>query len=140
MNPGTIKERNMTTSVLSLPVSIEQIAAAIKQMERSEQQRLLTLVPELRELASLSPSRAVEQMQESVRQLRAELLARQEQLIAPDAPFLGDITCAQYHTLPDAEKARLWDEWSDCDLLELDEQYAESLINCRSHYYGSGGN
>jgi len=37
----------MTKSVLALPVTIEQIATAIKQMSPAERQRLFELVPEL---------------------------------------------------------------------------------------------
>jgi hypothetical protein len=38
----------MQNDVLTLPVSVEQIAAVINQMSAVEQQRLLTLTPQLR--------------------------------------------------------------------------------------------
>lgn len=113
----------MTSSVLTLPVSVEQIAAAVKQMNQVDQQRLLELAPELRELAASLPVRTKAQMQANVQQLQAEVLggANQQQLAA-DSPFLGNMTLAQYHALPDAEKTRLWNLWGNLDLMNLEEQ------------------
>jgi hypothetical protein len=113
----------MTTSVFALPVSIEQIAATIRQMNRQEQQRLLDLAPELRALASRPTARTKQQIQESVRRLQTEVLVFVNQRpLTPDLPFLGNLTLAQYHALSDAEKTRLWDEWAVSDLLTLNEQ------------------
>jgi hypothetical protein len=113
----------MIPSVLALPVSVEQIAAAVKQMNRLDQQRLLELAPELRALASLPSTRTEEQIQESVQQLQAEVMSIiDDQPIAPDSPFVGNMTLDQYHALPDLEKAHLWDALAGCDLMDLDEQ------------------
>ena len=112
----------MATSVLSLPVSVEQIATAIRQMSKTEQQKLLALVPELRQEADVSSARTMAQMKESVLQLQTEVLAAiNHQPLSPNSSFLGDMTLDQYHALPEAEKTRLWDKWADSDLLELDE-------------------
>ena len=45
----------MSTSVLALPISIEQLATVIRRMTPADRQRLLDLVPELRQEATGSP-------------------------------------------------------------------------------------
>lgn len=113
----------MTTSALSLPVSIEQIATAVKQMSKAEQQQLLNLVPELRQLTTVPPVRTMAQMKASVQQLQAEIFAAiNQQPLAPTSPFLGELTLEQFLDLPEAEKARLWEEWAEEELMELTEQ------------------
>ncbi len=48
--------------------------------------------------------------------MRQELSAGLEgQLLSPEEPFLGDLTLGDYLALPDAERARLWDEWAEED-------------------------
>ena len=42
----------MAESVFALPVSVEQVAAVIKQMSQADQRHLLELVPNLRHLVS----------------------------------------------------------------------------------------
>lgn len=54
--------------------------------------------------------------------LQAEVLAAMEKPLSPDEPFLGNLTLDQYHALPDDEKARLWDEWANLDLTDLEER------------------
>lgn len=113
----------MTTSVLSLPVSIEQIATAVKQMSKAEQEQLLNLVPELRQLTPIPSVRTMAQMKASVQQLQTEVFAIiNQQPLPPTAPFLGELTLGQFLDLPEAEKARLWEEWADEDLMELTER------------------
>ena len=113
----------MSEMVFALPVSVEQIALVIRHMDRGDRERLFTLVPDLREIAARLPARTVEQAQSSAARLQAEVLvAVQNQPLSPDEPFLGGLTLGQYHTLPDEDKARLWDEWTDVDLMDLEEQ------------------
>jgi hypothetical protein len=50
------------------------------------------------------------------------MLAAIGEPLAPDEPFLGNLTLDQYHALPDEEKAQLWDKWGDLDLMDLEEQ------------------
>ena len=113
----------MSELVFPLPVSIEQIATVIKQMDPADQKRLLDLVPSLRQIAVQPPVRTAEQTQANIARLQAEVLAvLDNQPLSPDEPFLGDLTLGQYHALPEEKKAELWDEWADVDLMELDEQ------------------
>lgn len=78
----------MATSVLALPVSVEQIAAAINQMSEVEQRRLLTLTPRLQQVVVKSSLRTQEQMAASVSLLQAELFALLgDQILSADTPF-----------------------------------------------------
>jgi len=107
-------------AVLALPVSVEQIAAAIRQMRSADQQRLLDMVPELRQAATQVSSRTLDEARVSVERLRAEVAqALGGQRLSPDAPFLGDLTLRQYLDLPDEERARLWEAETDVDLYEV---------------------
>jgi hypothetical protein len=66
------------------------------------------------------------QIEASVAVLQTEVLALlNHQPLSGDAPFLGNFTLDEYHALPEAEKAQLWDEWAGDDLLALDEQEVE---------------
>lgn len=113
----------MSGVIFALPVSVEQIAAVIKQMNPTEQQRLLSMVPNLRQIATQSLPRTPDQAQAAVAHWREEVMAALDhQPLSPDDPFLGGLTLAQYHALPDEEKARLWDEWANVDMMELEEQ------------------
>ncbi len=113
----------MSGTVLALPVSVEQIAAAIKQMKPEDQQRLLDLAPDLRRIAANPPSRTTEQAQATVARVQADVLAAVEgRPLSPDEPFLGDLTLGQYQALPDEEKARLWETWAGADWTALKER------------------
>lgn len=113
----------MQNAVLTLPVSVEQIAAVINQMSDVEQQRLLTLTPQLRQAAVATPVYTKAQIEASVAVLQTEVLALlNHQPLPGNTPFLGNVTLDEYHALPEAEKARLWDEFAGDDLLDLDEQ------------------
>ena len=113
----------MSGSVFALPVSVEQIAATIKQMDQDGQRRLLDLVPDLRRIAIQSFSRTGEQAQAAVARLQKEVLAALDnQPLSPDEPFLGGLTLGQYHALSEKEKNRLWDGCETTDLMQLDER------------------
>lgn len=107
---------------LALPVSVEQVAVVIKQMSRSDRERLLDLAPELRQM-SLDAARhqddrglaMVERMCEEVSRALAG------QLLSLDEPFLGDLTLGRYLELPDGERGRLWEAWAEIELEELEE-------------------
>ena len=101
----------MQRAIVPMPVTIEQ-AAVVRNMSRKERQRLLELVPELRETPnpSLSPQAAKDQA--LVEQLRRETLAALDgRFLIPDEPFLDAMTLGAYLDLPDAERTRLWDRW-----------------------------
>ena len=116
----------MSDLVFALPVSVEQITAVIKQMDQADQERLLDLVPSLRQVATQPLVRTAEQTQTNIERLQTEVLAALDnQPLSPDEPFLGDLTLSQYHALPDEEKAELWDEWADVDIMALEEQEAK---------------
>ena len=100
---------------------LEQIAALIKRMSPEDRRQLIKLVPELHQEA-VPTKRTIEDARESVEQLRQELLDELGgQPLSPDEPFLGGLTLGQYLDLPEAERAKLWDEWSQLDLEELEE-------------------
>jgi hypothetical protein len=107
----------MARSILALPISIEQLAAVIRQMNAADRQRLLALAPELRQDALQLPPHTSDPAREAVECLRAEVLqAIQGQRLSPDESFLEGLTLGAYLALPDAERARLWAAWTEVDL------------------------
>jgi hypothetical protein len=105
-----------------MPVSVEQIAVVVQRMSPEERRRLLELVPELRQETMRAPSRTPSEIHAAVERVRAEVMqALSGQLLSPAEPFLGDLTLGQYMDLPDEDRARLWDEWAEIDLEELEE-------------------
>jgi len=107
---------------LALPVSIEQVAVVIKQMSQSDRERLLDLVPELRQRFPRTSRRDGEQGLATVERMRGEVSrALGGQLLSLSEPFLGDLTLGQYLELPDAERGRLWDAWVEIEPEELAE-------------------
>lgn len=107
--------------VLALPVSVEQIAATVRQMRPADQQRLLNMVPELRQVAIQGPPRTADEARASAERLRAEVVLANQRL-SPDDPFLGGLTLRHYLDLPDEERARLWEGEADVDLYEVKER------------------
>ena len=111
----------MGANVFTLPVSLEQVAALIKRMRPQDRQQLLTMVPEL-EADAIQRKKLLDDARQTVEQLRQELLEEfGGQPLSPDEPFLGELTLGQYLDLPEAERAKLWDEWGAIDLEELEE-------------------
>lgn len=103
----------MQSAMVAMPVTIEQVAVVVRNMSRKDRQRLLELVPELRETPSTPLSVQVAKDQAPVEQLRREILAALDgQLLASDEPFLDNLTVGDYLDLPDAERAHLWDKWT----------------------------
>jgi len=112
----------MSRAVWPMPVSVEQIAVVVQRMSPEERRRLVELVPELRQAATQAPSRTPGEIHAAVERVRAEVMqALSGQLLSPAEPFLGDLTLGQYMDLPDEDRARLWDEWAEIDLEELEE-------------------
>jgi len=113
----------MAELVFALPVSVEQIAVVIKQMNLDDQKRLVELVPTLQQAISQPRVRAAEQTRNNISRLQAEVLAAiDNQPLSADEPFFGSLTLKQYHALPEQKKAELWDEWGVDNLMELEEQ------------------
>jgi len=113
----------MTTSVFTLPISIEQLATVIRHMTPVDRQRLLDLVPELRQEATRVPPRTPDEAQAAIERVREKVTqALAGQLPAPDEPFVGDLTLGQYLNLPDEARARLWEAWADGNLHQLEER------------------
>jgi hypothetical protein len=113
----------MAGSVLALPISIEQLAAVIRQMNAADRQRLLALAPELRQDALQLPPHTTDTARAAVERVRAEVLqALQGQLLSPDEPFLEELTLSAYLALPDAERARLWAAWTEVALDRVEEK------------------
>lgn len=112
----------MSRAVWPMPVSVEQIAVVVQRMSPEERRRLVELVPELREATTHAPSRTPDEIHAAVERVRAEVMqALGGKLLSPAEPFLGDLTLGQYMELPDEDRARLWDEWAEIDLEELEE-------------------
>jgi hypothetical protein len=100
----------MSSTILPMPVTIEQVAAVLRNMSGDERRRLLELVPDLQEKPQRSSSRRLPKPQTDLAELRQEMLAALGgRLLTPDDPFLDDLTLGDYLSLPDAERARLWD-------------------------------
>ena len=113
----------MAETIFALPVSVEQVAAVIKQMGQTEQRHLLELVPNLRVLLSQSSNRTKKEAQERVAQLQEKIVTSITSYpLSPDEAFLGDLTLRQYHALSDKEKEALWEQWGSTDILESDER------------------
>lgn len=112
----------MPESVFALPVSVEQVAAVIRQMSPADQFHLLELVPNLFRLTATAPERTMGEAQQSVASLREKIaMAGKLPLLAPDELFLGNLTLRQYHALPEDEKMRLWDVWTGVDMMTVKE-------------------
>ena len=107
---------------LALPVSVEQVAVVIKQMSRSDRERLFDLVPELRQVFPHASRRQGDQGLAVVERMREEVgRALRGQLLSLSEPFLGDLTLGQYLALPNDERGRLWDAWAEIKTEELEE-------------------
>lgn len=106
----------------ALPVMVEQIAIAVRQMTRADQQHLLDLVPDLRQLIRQPPARTSAEASDNVRAFREEVLAALGgQLLSLNEPFLNGLTLGQFDALPDAEKSDLWDRLAQVNPMEMDE-------------------
>ena len=101
----------MSSAIVPMPVTIEQVAAVVRNMSRAERQRLLELVPDLFEQSNRPRSaQALAEADGAVDQLRHELLAAlNSRPLAQDDPFLDDMTVGEYLELSDAARAELWD-------------------------------
>jgi hypothetical protein len=117
------KERAMTKSILTLPVSLEQVATVIKQMSPAEREKLCALVPELRQAAAQTSPRTRDEAWANVERVQAEVLREfRTQPLLPTEPFLDGLTLEQYLALPDEERARIWDKWAGTDWERLKER------------------
>ena len=111
----------METNVFTLPVSLEQVAALIKRMHPQDRQRLLAMVPELIAEA-IKQKKLLDDADQTVEQLKQDILAElSEQPLSSNEPFLGGLTLGQYLELPEMERAKLWDEWSEVALEDIEE-------------------
>ena len=102
-------------------VSLEQVAALIKRMHPQDRQRLLAMVPELIAEA-IKQKKLLDDADQTVEQLKQDILAElSEQPLSSNEPFLGGLTLGQYLELPEMERAKLWDEWSEVALEDIEE-------------------
>ena len=128
----------MSLKTLTPPITVEDVADVIKRWGQSECQRLLDLVPALREMAEsknqVAPKisapdaipprrvRTLEEAEASVEALRAEIMAKLDHKpISGNQLFLGGLTLNEYLALPEDEQARIWDEASEIDWDDLEE-------------------
>lgn len=111
----------MPANIFGLPVSLEQVAAVIKRMRPQDRQQLLAMVPELATDA-IQQKQLLDDAVQAVDQLKQELLVELDgQPLSLDEPFLEGFTLRQYLELSDAEREKLWDEWSDIELEDIEE-------------------
>ena len=111
----------MQTNIFTLPVSLEQVAALIKRMHPEDRQQLLAMVPELATDAA-KQKKLIDEANQTVEQLKDDLLAELgEEPLSSDEPFLGGFTLGQYLELSEAERAKLWDEWGEVALEDMEE-------------------
>ena len=91
----------MAQTVYSLPVSVEQIAAVIKQMSTAERQRLFELVPEIPFQLLGGKPRTQEEIETTVQALQADVkqIVAGAQPLSADTPFLGGLMLGQYYAL-----------------------------------------
>ncbi len=112
----------MSQTVIPLPVSLEQIAVAVKQMSRSDQYRLLDLVPDLRQRASTPAAQQLVEWPPELDDLRAQVMAALgNRPLTPDEPFMNGLTIGEYLALSNEEEDTLWEQLADVDLLDIDE-------------------
>ena len=111
----------MPANVFTLPVSLEQVAAVIKRMHPQDRQQLLAMVPEL-VTDAIQQKQLLDNAVQAVDQLKQELLVELDgQPLSLDEPFLEGFTLGQYLELSEAAREKLWDEWSDMELEDIEE-------------------
>ena len=113
----------MAQAVFSLPVSVEQIAAVIKQMSAEERQRLFELVPEIQYQLMGGRPPSTETLDAKVEKLRADVKRLfGETVVTDDMPFLGGLTLRQYFEMPAAARAQLWEAEAEAEWDESGER------------------
>lgn len=71
---------------------------------------------------AIKQKRLLDEAVQTVEQLKRELLAELEgHPLSSDEPFLGRFTLGEYLELSEAERAKLWDEWSEVALEDIEE-------------------
>lgn len=111
----------MQTNIFTLPVSLEQVAALIKRMHPEDRQQLLAMVPEL-VTDAVKEKKLIDEANQTVEQLKEDLLTELgEEPLSSNEPFLDGFTLGQYLELSEAERAKLWDEWSEVALEDIAE-------------------
>ena len=111
----------MPANIFGLPVSLEQVAAVIKRMRPQDRQQLLAMVPELATDA-INQKKLLDDAAQAIEHLKQELLAEFDgHPLSSDEPFLDGFTLGQYLELSEAEREKLWDEWSEDALEDIEE-------------------
>ena len=111
----------MQANIFTLPVSLEQVAAVIRRMRPQDRQQLLAMVPELATDA-IKQKKLLDEAEQTVKQLKQELLTELDgQPLSSDELFLAGVTLGQYLDLSEEERAKLWDDWSDIELEDIEE-------------------
>lgn len=112
----------MPVAVARRPMTLEQVAGAVKELTLSQQRQLLDLVPNLRWVAQKPAVRTLEEARAEVELLKEEIMAELNyQPISGNEQFLGEFTLNEYLALPDSEQARIWDEAAEIDWDDLEE-------------------
>ena len=69
-----------------------------------------------------SKKKLLDNAAQTVEQLKQELLAELDrQPLSSDEPFLGGFTLGQYLELSETAREKLWDEWSEDALEDIEE-------------------
>ncbi len=101
----------MSATIVPMPITLEQLAAAVRRLSAEDRKRLFKLVSEMEETgrSPFSVSEALAAAEAAREEIRAEM---EEYPLPSDTPFLRGLTVGEYLTLSDEERARLWDEWT----------------------------
>ena len=93
-----------------LLIPIEKVAQLIRSLNRQQKARLLQLVPDLQTIRPEEVDIPAEQA-ELISYFHAKIENLPEQRpIQDDDIFLGNLTVAEFFSLPEMEQARLWQE------------------------------
>ncbi|MEM7131265.1 MAG: hypothetical protein AAF702_33420 [Chloroflexota bacterium] len=115
----------MTEIAIPLPVSVEQIAAAVEMMSPVDLDRLLKLAPRLGERAT-SISQQIEQKNEPIDRVQAWVMeALDQKPLSSDAPFFDGLTLGEFLALSDDDQSALWNKWQGTELYDMDEVEVE---------------
>ena len=79
------------------------------------------MVPELATDA-IKEKRLLDEADQTVEQLKEDILTELGgEPLSSDEPFLDGFTLGQYLELSEAERAKLWDEWNEVALEDIEE-------------------
>ncbi|NOX63372.1 MAG: hypothetical protein GXP42_15720 [Chloroflexi bacterium] len=112
MNQDAIFERLiMNATVVSLPITLEQIAEAVRRLSPKDRQRLFEMVFEAEKT---EPATSILDVDDAVKAVQDRLKESLDKWpLSPEEPFVDGLSLGEYLDLPDEERERLWREWAN---------------------------